>query len=119
MFMRYTHHGIGHPAVLRQITRDCTIANLADGQNVNGDWVGDIHSCEGDNENGGSDDGGGWEDDDDDDDDDDDEEGEEDGEDINERECDDNEGARAGVDDYDDWEMEDFDEDDEQDCLSF
>ncbi|KIK35492.1 hypothetical protein CY34DRAFT_16981 [Suillus luteus UH-Slu-Lm8-n1] len=31
MFMRYTHHGIGHPAVLREITRDCANTGFADG----------------------------------------------------------------------------------------
>lgn len=29
--MRYTHHGIGHPAVLREITRDCANTGFADG----------------------------------------------------------------------------------------
>lgn len=29
--MRYTHHGIGHPAVLREIIRDCANTGFADG----------------------------------------------------------------------------------------
>lgn len=29
--MRYTHYGIGHPAVLREITRDCANMEFADG----------------------------------------------------------------------------------------
>ena len=30
MFMRYTHHGIGHPTALREMVRDCADMELTD-----------------------------------------------------------------------------------------
>ena len=40
MFVRYTQYGIGHPTVLREMTRDCINAELADSP----DWDSDFDS---------------------------------------------------------------------------
>ncbi|KAG2053732.1 hypothetical protein BDR06DRAFT_972033 [Suillus hirtellus] len=56
MFMRYTPYGIGHPTILREMTRDCTNADLADSPQSD---VNEVQLCEGDSKKGGSDDEGG------------------------------------------------------------
>jgi hypothetical protein len=49
MFMRYTHYGIGHPTVLRKLTRDCANVDPTDSPGSeeietdgNGEWESDI-----------------------------------------------------------------------------
>jgi hypothetical protein len=127
MFMRYTHHGIGHPAALREITRDCTGADLVDNQNDNTNWMSNIHSCEDDSEKSRDDEDGGGDGDGDGDGDRGDElEGSEDGEEVGEgtnqywQECDEDE--ELGVNYYPDelemensGENEDKEEDKEED----
>jgi hypothetical protein len=45
MFIRYTHYGIGHPAVLREIARDCADAEVADSLEAQDDGdYGDVES---------------------------------------------------------------------------
>jgi hypothetical protein len=69
--MCYTHYGIGHPAALRKMTKDCADADLlghpeTDENSNNMDWESDVQPCEGDRERGEADDdhsdGGGGED---------------------------------------------------------
>jgi hypothetical protein len=56
MFMRYTHYGIGHPTVIRELARDCADAELVDNpgsEDIEDDeeWENDIrphHSVGGD-----------------------------------------------------------------------
>lgn len=50
--MRYTHYGIGHPPVLRKLTRDCANDDLADSsgpeENMSdgdGEWMNNIRRC--------------------------------------------------------------------------
>jgi hypothetical protein len=120
MFVHYTHHGIGHPKVLRQMARDCANADLADSSEPQEDRDGeqeqerDFHSSEGDSERDRSDDedegdnnnnnnknnnnnnnneG--------------DDEGDEDEDEV--ENCDDD--SQLGDDHLDDWELEDAEED--------
>jgi len=100
--MRYTHYGIGHPPVLRELTRDCINEDPADSlgseENENdgdGEWNSNIRRCHG--TRGGE---GGEEDD--------------SGEENEELECDD--GEDSGVeDDLNDEEMEVGEDADEED----
>ncbi|KAG2049011.1 hypothetical protein BDR06DRAFT_975591 [Suillus hirtellus] len=100
MFMCYTHYGIGHPIVLRQLTRDCANAELVDNpgleehENDDDEWESDSqpHRSVGGDEGGQEDDSGEDE----------------------EQECDDDEESSI----QDDEEMEvgeDMDEDEEVD----
>lgn len=66
--MRYTHYGVGHPTVLREIARDCANADLADSpeseedeNDGDGDWnwesdIRPFHGEDGDDDEGGEDD---------------------------------------------------------------
>jgi hypothetical protein len=110
MFMRYTHYGVGHPVVMREMTRDCANIDLAhspesEDDEGNEDQDIDIQPCEGSGdgaEHGGDDVEGG--------------EGEEDSEleeDSDEQECDDSE--ESGADDSDDGEIEGEELDEEDD----
>jgi hypothetical protein len=113
MFMRYTHYGIGHPTVLRELTRDCANVDPTDSPGSeeietdgNGEWESDIRYCHGVRE---------------------DEEGDEDngGEEDEELECDDDDEDSSVENDLDDEEVgkdvgEDEDEGEEDDyMLSF
>jgi hypothetical protein len=101
MFIRYTHHGIGHPKILQQMARDCANADLMDSsepqEHEDGDRERDFHSSKGvdERELGDEDDEGG------------DSEDEDDGV----IECDDD--SESGDTYPDDWEIEDaeFEED--------
>lgn len=45
MFIRYTHYGIGHSAVLREIARDCADAEVSDSLEAQDDGdYGDLES---------------------------------------------------------------------------
>lgn len=102
MFMHYTHHGIGHPIILRGMARDCADVDLADSLEPEGHGnVGDLESesqCD-------SFDGGGEEEDHD----------SEDDEDPNEQESDDESDSDLdeGIEDGED------EDEDEEDGLSF
>jgi len=70
MFIRYTHYGIGHPPVLRELTRDCANADPADSrgseENENdsdGEWESDIRRCHSVHEDEGGEEGDGAEED--------------------------------------------------------
>ncbi|KIK32237.1 hypothetical protein CY34DRAFT_47013, partial [Suillus luteus UH-Slu-Lm8-n1] len=68
MFMRYTHYGVGHPVVMREMTRDCANIDLThspesedDEDDGDEDQEIDIQPCEGPGDrakHGGDDDGG-------------------------------------------------------------
>jgi hypothetical protein len=61
MFVCYTHYGIGHPKVVREMVRDCTNTEFADSsdseEDEDRDRERDIHSCEVDSERDGDEDG--------------------------------------------------------------
>jgi hypothetical protein len=43
MFMRYTHYGVGHPTVLRELTKACADVDPAEeDENDDEEWKGDI-----------------------------------------------------------------------------
>lgn len=92
MFMRYTHYGIGHPAVLREMTRDCADLNLANSPESEDDDD-DVQPSEGDSEMGGT------------------EGNDEEDEDTDEEECEDDES----IDDRDEGMEDDKDGVDEED----
>lgn len=52
--MRYTHYGIGHPTVLRKMTRDCANVDFTDSPgseesetDSDGEWESNIRRCHG------------------------------------------------------------------------
>lgn len=45
--MRYTYYGVGHPAALREITRDCADADLSEDACI--EWESDIQPYEDNN----------------------------------------------------------------------
>lgn len=105
--MRYTHHGVGHPTTLREVTRHCISADLAASENDDEDWMSN-HSGE---DNGEKSIGGGDEDEEEDEDEEDDEDEEEDEEDGKEDAEDAN--TQEGI------NQEDSDEEEEEIYLFF